>query len=57
MHAITCKIDLDIATGSTGTIEPIKRPVRRGVTITEEMVVMLVSKILNATSPLLKKLA
>ena len=53
----TCKIDFDIATASTGTTEPMRNPVRRGVIITEVMVDELVKRMLNATSPLLKKLA
>lgn len=52
----TCIIDLDIATASTGTTDPIRRPVSRGVTRTDAMVVKLVSRILKATSPLLRKL-
>lgn len=54
---ITCNIDFAIATASTGTTEPIRRPVSIGVTITEAMVVELVRRMLKATSPLLKKLA
>lgn len=50
-------MDFDIATPSTGITEPIKRPVRRGVTSTEEIVVELVSRMLKAISLLLKKLA
>ena len=53
----TCNIDFDMATASTGTTDPISRPVKRGVTSTEAMVVELVRRMVNATSPLLKKLA
>jgi hypothetical protein len=51
---LTYKMDLDIAMPSTGTTEPIRRPVRRGVTTTEDIVEELVSSILKATSPLLR---
>lgn len=53
----TCSIDFDMAIASTGTTDPISRPVKRGVIRTEAMVVELVRRMLNATSPLLKKLA
>lgn len=42
---------------STGTTDPIRRPVKRGVTRTEAIVLELVKRMLKATSPLLKKLA
>lgn len=42
---------------STGTTEPMRRPVKRGVTKAEVIVVVLVRRMLMATSPLLKKLA
>ena len=53
----TCKIVFDIAIASTGTTEPIKRPVKRGVIRTDVIVLELVKLLLNATSLLLKKLA
>ena len=53
----TCKIVFDIAIASTGTTDPIKRPVKRGVIRTDATVLELVNRMLNATSPLLKKLA
>jgi len=53
----TCNIDLDMATASTGTTDPIRSRVKRGVTITDAIVEELVSRMLNATSALLRKLA
>lgn len=53
----TWRIDLDMAMASTGTTDPISKPVSKGVTMADVIVVVLVSRILKATSPLLKKLA
>lgn len=46
-----------MATASTGTTDPMRRPVKIGVARTDAMVVELVKRMLKATSPLLKKLA
>jgi len=54
---LTCRIDLLIAMTSTGTTDPIRSFVSRGVTITDETVVKLVKMMLKATSPSLKKAA
>lgn len=56
-NSITWIIDFAIAIPLTGTTEPINNPVRIGVTITEDMVEQVVSRILNATSPFPRKLA
>ena len=50
----TCRIDLDIAIASTGTTEPIRRPISTGVMTIDDIVVKLVKTMLSATSPLLK---
>lgn len=54
---ITCSIDFDMATASTGTTDLIRRRLSKGVKITKATVVKLVRRMLKATSPLLSKLA
>lgn len=46
-----------MAMTSTGTTDPIRNFVRRGVIITDVIVVKLVKMMLKATSPSLKKAA
>jgi hypothetical protein len=46
-----------MATASTGTTDPIRRPLSKGVKITEAIVVELVRRMLMATSALLRELA
>ena len=50
-------IEVQIMATNGITTDPIRRPVSRGVTSTDAMVVELVRRMLKATSPLLKKLA
>jgi hypothetical protein len=50
----TWRIEEAIATTSTGTTEPMRSRVKRGVTITDVIVVKLVNIIPRAISPSLK---